>query len=111
MTRSWKDIKASEINWFSIPGVSVRAARLVSRFCITPIDSNDADKHPFDGLTLGQIAEMGELNWRRFPALGAKSVKAIKLAIDYAAAGRAITGHPPAPGYTPQPIPGSEATP
>ena len=62
----------------------------------------DKDEVRWHEKTLGDIADMGERQWRRAIAnCGSVTIEAIKLTIDYAAAGNCVTAKIDA--YKPRP--------
>lgn len=90
---SWRDIPASDVQWGDNP-ISRRAGMAVSRLCrkwgrSEPV--SEFSTGAWSGLTLGQIADLGERHWLRMSDVGATAVEVIKWVIDEAAEGRCPT--------------------
>lgn len=95
----WRSIPCRVVDWYAC-GVSRRAARGIHRDCI---GFTDATLGPWHGLSLGELADMGERQWRRFISIGDQSVEVIKATIDMAAEGKSITKPDKAPdAYVPK---------
>jgi len=100
----WRQIKCADVQWNSIPGVSNRMASPLFRQCSPPTAYDDKDVERWHELTLGQLADRGEIWWRRSArvGLGAVATEVVKLVIDHAAAGFDVTRK--ADAYVPRPV-------
>ena len=74
------------------------------RQCSPPTQYDNKDVQKWHDLTLGQLADMGETEWRRSSRMGfgEKANEGVKLCIDHAAAGFDVTRK--ADAYTPRPV-------
>ena len=91
----WRSIPARVIDW--------RGQHQLYGRCVYALSLAVREKEPWHSLTLGQIADMGERQWRRVNGVGDKGVEAIKDVIDRAAEGKNITTDGKAPdAYIPK---------
>lgn len=100
----WREIRCAEVEWHAIPGASKRVGWLLLRQCSPPTEYDDKNVERWHELTLGRLADLGERWWRHSAGMGfgTEASKAVKLAIDHAAAGFDVTRK--ADAYTPRPI-------
>ena len=103
MTDEWRSTPAKDVQWEATPGVSRRVCWNIYRQCQPPSAAIAvAGEVRWNEKTLGDIADMGERMWRRQIAnCGDVTIEAIKLTIDYAAAGHGVTARIDA--YKPRP--------
>ena len=103
----WRQIKCRDVQWASVPGVSVRVTYSLYRQCSShEHDTENEAERKWAFLTLGELADRGERRWHQdLQNAGPVTIEAIKLAIDYAAAGYEITRMPDA--YVPRPVKGN----
>jgi len=108
----WRAIPAKHIEWGD-NAISVIAGYKVAFLCHEPSESLRATASPrgygaWSGLTLGDVADLGERRWLRMSGVGPKGVKLIKWIIDEAAQGRcpmkAGSGHPATDAYAPDEV-------
>lgn len=101
----WRAIPLIEVNW-SITDCTGHVCNTLFNHSRPPHDPKFPQGHEWAGLTLGDLADMGEREWLRAAGVGPAAVATIKEVIDRAAAGgnvkRNDTGKRP---YTPQPWP------
>jgi len=91
----WRTISASDVDWRTGVDRYSRKPRALYQLC--SVDHNGE----WAGLTLGQIADMGEYNWIRAPGVGKLAVTIIKSVIDMAAEGKRVTRGPFPEPYIP----------
>lgn len=101
----WRSIKCIDVNWYIVPGISRRAAMVLSSLS-TP--EHNGTPGEMQELTLGKLAARGEITWR-WPGVGPVAVEGIKLTIDHAAAGfnlkKSMDKYPyGGEPYTPRPV-------
>jgi len=97
----WRSIRCADVQWDATPGVPRRCRWFLFRRCRPPKDGSDADEYSWHDKTLGDVADMGERAWRRQGGWGETATEAVKLTIDYAAAGYDVTHKRAA--YVPRP--------
>ena len=93
---NWRSIRCSEVQWEATPGVSRGVAWNIYSQCQPARAGNIVGwwvhECRWDSWTLGALADAGELQWRRdISHCGPVTIEAIKLTIDYAAAGHCVT--------------------
>jgi len=106
---SWRDIKFSDVCFDRYNdrrfGKALQAVRSMARKSgeVHP-ESSDLQRRRalrWSQATLGEIAALGEKEWKRFNNVGERSVSVIKAILDDAAAGADVTRYDPATGYLP----------
>ena len=100
----WRSIPLDRVNWRL--AASSRNAMVLFAHSVPPRDPKYPSGHEWAGMTLGELADLGERKWWRTTNVGVKAVAAIKELIDRAAAGENVllTGSG-AHSYVPQPWP------
>lgn len=92
---AWRSIPAKDVQWDATPSVPHRVTWNLYRQCrphsgARPLPENTPAR--WHDKTLGDIADMGERAWRKaVDNCGPKTIEAIRLTIDYAAAGYCVT--------------------
>ena len=99
----WRAIQLDRVNWRIT--ASSRNAMVLFAHSKPPRDPKYPDGHEWAGMTLGELADMGERKWWRTANVGVKAVAAIKELIDRAAAGEDVTVGIDGDSYQPQPWP------
>lgn len=102
----WRTIPLERVNWRV--SATTRNAMALFTHSKPPRDPKYPAGHEWAGMTLGQLADLGERKWARATNVGPKAVEAIKEIIDRAATGEDVTvgvdGDDIGP-YKPQPWP------
>jgi hypothetical protein len=99
----WRTIPLDRVNWRIT--ASSRNAMVLFAHSTPPRDPKYPAGHEWAGMTLGELADMGERKWWRTTNVGVKAVAAIKELIDRAAAGEDVTVGIDGDSYQPQPWP------
>lgn len=99
----WRDIPLDRVNWRI--AASTRNALVLFAHSKPPRDPKYPAGHEWAGMTLGQLADLGEHKWARTLNVGAKATAAIKEMIDRAAAGEDVTAGVDGDSYIPRPWP------
>ena len=99
----WRLIPLDRVNWRIT--ASPRNALVLFAHSKPPRDPAWPEGHAWAGMTLGQLADLGERKWWRTTNVGVKAVAAIKELIDRAAAGEDVTVGIDGDSYQPQPWP------
>ena len=106
----WRELPLDRINWRIT--ASPRNAMVLFAHSKPPHDPKWPEGHEWAGMTLGQLADMGERRWSRALNVGVKAAASIKELIDRAASGEDVTlgvaGDDIGP-YRPQPWPKRDA--
>ena len=99
----WRSIPLDRVNWRL--AASSRNAMVLFAHSVPPHDPTYSESHEWAGMTLGELANLGERKWSRTLNVGVKAVAAIKELIDRAAAGEDVTIGIDGDSYQPQPWP------
>ena len=99
----WRLIPLDRVNWRIT--ASPRNALVLFAHSKPPRDPAWPEGHAWAGMTLGQLADLGERKWARTLNVGAKAMAAIREMIDRAAAGEDVTVGIDGDSYQPQPWP------
>ena len=99
----WRLIPLDRVNWRNT--ASPRNALVLFAHSKPPRDPAWPEGHAWAGMTLGQLADLGERKWARTLNVGAKAMAAISEMIDRAAAGEDVTVGIDGDSYQPQPWP------
>lgn len=99
----WRAIPLDRVNWRIT--ASSRNAMVLFSHSTPPRDPKYPAGHEWAGMTLGDLADMGERKWWRTANVGVKAVAAIKELIDRAGAGEDVTIRIDGDSYQPQPWP------
>ena len=99
----WRSIPLDRVNWRI--AASSRNAMVLFAHSVPPRDPKYPAGHEWAGMTLGELADLGERKWWRTTNVGVKAVAAIKELIDRAAAGEDVTIGIDGDSYVPQPWP------
>lgn len=91
----WRGIPARDVEWRIGTDRGRPTARNLYRLC------SDRHSGEWADLTLGQLADMGEINWLRTPTIGPHTVEVIKSVIDMAAEGKCVLRNPDPQPYVP----------
>lgn len=86
----WRSIPLIEIDW-GITGCTGHIRSTLFSHSNPPRDPRWPQGHEWVGLTLGNLADMGEREWLRATGVGVVAVRVIKEIIDRAAAGENVT--------------------
>jgi hypothetical protein len=89
MSVTWREISLDRVNWRIT--ASSRNAMVLFGHSVPPRDPKWPADHEWAGMTLGQLADLGERKWSRATNVGVKAVAAIKEMIDRAAVGEDVT--------------------
>ena len=100
----WRSIPLIEIDW-GITGCTGHIRSTLFNHSREPHDPRWPQGHQWAGLTLGELADMGEREWLRATFVGVLTVGVIKELIDRAAAGEDVTVGIDGDSYQPQPWP------
>lgn len=104
---TWRGIPLEEVDW-KLTGCTGHVGSTLFNHSRPPHDPRWPQGHEWVGLTLGDLADMGERKWLRATGVGAVAVLVIKEIIDRAAAGeRVTTAEAGLHSYVPQPWPRS----
>ena len=99
----WRTTPLDRVNWRIT--ASSRNAMVLFAHSVPPRDPKYPDGHEWAGMTLGELADLGERKWARATNVGVKAVAAIKEMIDRAASGEDVTVGIDGDSYQPQPWP------
>ena len=101
----WRSIPLIDVDW-GVTGCTGHIRSTLFSHSDPPRDPAWPQGHEWVGLTLGNLADMGECEWLRATGVGVVAVRVIKEIIDRAAAGENVllTGSG-ALSYVPQPWP------
>ena len=103
----WREIPLCEIDWRRVIGRGHVAGKL-TWLCYEPgsVRNTMDNRSEWSGMTLGELANMGERWWKRFPGIGEVAADCIKDVIDRAAEGEDLrfpSAETPAPdAYVPR---------
>lgn len=86
----WRAILCVDVQWDATPEVSHRVCWNIYRRCNKPHEGDRNSNNSWHEKTLGDLCDMGIRAWQH-PAWGEKTYEAVKLTIDYAAAGNTVT--------------------
>lgn len=102
LDKSWTSIRCQDVEWDAVTGIYGAPLRILTRLSREPKGTFPDDRAGlWKNWTLGDLANVGEREWRGIPGVGDTTVEAIKLTIDAAAAGVDVTKSPHA--YEPRP--------
>jgi hypothetical protein len=86
----WRDIPLCDIDWRRVIRRGHVAGKL-TWLCYEPRTAHPvANRGEWAKMTLGELANMGERWWQRYPGIGAVATEAIKDVIDRAATGENV---------------------
>ena len=102
---NWREIPLCEIDWRRVIRRGHVAGKL-TWLCYPPKKTGIMDRGEWADMTLGELANMGEIWWQRFSGIGKVATECIKEVIDRAAEGedlRRPSADTPAPdAYVPK---------
>ena len=101
---NWRDIRCADVDWgvaWVRTGSEAKIRYAIMRMCRP--ESRHFAAGEWHHLTLGELADRGEREWRSVGGIGHKAVDLIKATIDRAAEGKPVTKSAPQPdAYVPR---------
>ena len=91
----WREIRAADVDWsLHYTGAHSSPRNAIGRLC-----GRDGE---WAGMTLGDIADLGVVGWRRMPGIADRGVDLLMTTIDAAAEGHDVTVKASTIGYVPR---------